>query len=205
MRNYKLLYFLLFGIIATAQVNMENDSIIIWSKDRKITWDDFLSKNRPELLKYQDAIASINLSIKIYPKEISCDLIQSILVVTQMSKNESWVGIETIDDEVLNHEQTHFNIAEVYARKIRKDIAMFVEVRGDCDLQGIADIYFRLEEEHWQTQFLYDYEVRECEDRLPNFCHNKEKQQEWDKKIADLLVEYADYELEVDIDDLELE
>jgi hypothetical protein len=204
MKIYKLIYFLLFGIITSAQVKVENDSIIIWNKDRKITWDDFLSENKPALLNYQDAFASIRLAIKIYPKEINCDLIQNILVVPQMYKNLSWVGvsIETIDDDVLIHEQTHFDIAEVYARKIRKEIAAFVDSRVDCDLQAISDIYFRLEKEHWQAQFLYDHEVRECEDKLANFCHNKEKQQEWNKKVHDLLEEYKEYELHIEIDDI---
>lgn len=208
MIKYLTVCCLWFGLVASAQINVENDSIIIWNKNRKITWDDFLSEKVVKAHKYNDinkenASAVIVVSIKIYPKEFDCRYISHLEIVAQMNKNISCAKLKTA--AVLNHEQTHFDIAELYARKIRKAIAEFIETSEECDLQGIADIYYHLVEEHWQTQFLYDDEVRECEDRLPDFCHNLEKQQEWDKRIGDSLEIYKDYELIIDIDDLELE
>ncbi|MBA3986163.1 MAG: hypothetical protein H0X63_06255 [Flavobacteriales bacterium] len=208
MAKYWTLSVLLFGLSATAQVNVENDSIILWSKDRQIIWDDFLSEEKVNVHKYdnideEDASAVIVASIKIYPKEFSCIDIDYIEVVAQMNKSKSWAKFKT--DIVLNHEQTHFDIAELYARKIRKEIKEFIEENKECDLQGISDIYYRLEEEHWQSQFLYDKEVRNCTDKKAFLCHNLEKQKEWDTKTACLLELYKDYELVIDIGDLEME
>lgn len=193
--------------LSFSQIKVENDSIIIWNKDRKITWDDFLSENRrDEFVIYKGSLASLNLSINIYPNEFFCDNIDDIQIVVQMNKNLSWVWDKNDSDvEGLNHEQTHFNIGEVYARKIRKTILEFIENYEECDLNGIADIFYRLTKEHREIQFKYDDEVRECENKISEFCHNIEVQQEWDKKINKLLEEYKDYELIIDIDDLELE
>lgn len=188
MVRYCTLFLMLFVLTSSAQVNVENDSIIIWNKDRKITWDDFLSENNGQ--KYKGAGTALNIDF--YPKKFDCAQIDFIVVVAQVNKIESWVKDKT--GGILNHEQTHFDLAELYARKIRKSLAKFLEENEECDLQGIADIYYRLEEEHWQTQFLYDDETKHS--------INFEKQQEWDKKIADSLEAYKDYELIIDIEDL---
>lgn len=198
MIKYWTFGFLLLVLTGSAQVKVENDSIIIWNKDRKIIWDDFLSENKDNLHKYKNeehADAGIAVSIQIYPKEINCWDIDYLEVVAQMNKTKSWTKSKM--DVVLNHEQVHFDIVELYARKIRKSIPKFIEESEECDLQGIADIYYRLIEEHWQTQFLYDEETRHS--------INFEKQQEWDKKIADSLEAYKDYELIIDIDELDLD
>lgn len=177
-----------------SQINVENDSIIIWNTNRKITWEDFLSEKRI-YEKNINAGAVLTPSIQIYPKEVYCWDINHTKVVAQMNKTKSWADIKT--KAGLNHEQTHFNIAELYARKIRKAIEEFIKKNGECDLQNVAEIYYRLEEEHWQTQFLYDDETKHS--------LNFEKQQEWDEKINKLLEKYKDYELVIDIEDLELE
>jgi hypothetical protein len=194
MLRYFILYFLLFSIKVSAQVNVENDSIIIWNKERKITWDDFLSKDY-EVYKYDIGGAGIATTIDIYPKRINCSNLEMIRILPLMHKKKSWVEDNTAS--LLNHEQTHFNIAEVFARKIRKAIAEHIEQNEICDLQAIVDIYYRLEEEYRQTQILYDQETK----------HNLnfEKQQEWDKNISCMLEVYKEYELIIDIDDLELE
>lgn len=203
MRNCLILSFLILNQFSFSQVKVENDSIIIWNKDRKITWNDFLSENKISDHKYRDHAAALIVSIQIYPKEMYCWDIDNLKVVAQMNKNKSWAKFKT--DEVLNHEQTHFDLAELYARMIRKEIVKFINENEECDLQGIADIYYRIEDKHWQAQFLYDNEIRECEGQISELCHNLEVQQVWDKKINKLLEEYKDYELIIDIDDLELE
>lgn len=194
MIKYCTLYFLLFVLICSAQVKVENDSIIIWNKDRKITWGDFLSEKR-WYEKNINAGAVLTTSIQIYPKEINCLDIVYIEVVAQMNKIKSWANVKT--EAGLNHEQTHFDITELYARKLRKSLIKFIEENEECDLQGIFDIYYRLQEEHRKIQFLYDEETKHSV--------NIDKQKEWDKKIACLLEEYKDYELIIDIDNLELE
>ena len=194
MIKYWTLCFLLIELIATAQVKVENDSIIIWNKDRKIIGDDFLSERRFHEERLS-AGAVIEMSISMYPKKVRCWDLDYIEVVAQMIKHKSWSVVRT--EWGLNHEQTHFDIAELYARKIRKSLAKFIEESEECDLKGVADIYYRFIEDHWQTQFLYDEETKHS--------INFEKQKEWDKKIACQLEEYKDYELIIDIKDLDME
>lgn len=191
MIKYWTLGFLLLVLTGSAQEKVENNSIIIWKKDRKINWNDFLSENSCQ--KQKGAGTAIN--IEFYPKKFNCAQVEKIVVIAQMNKLESWVKDKSV--EILNHEQTHFDIAELYARKIRNAIQEFIEEIEGCDLQGVAEIYYRLEAEHWQTQFLYDEETKHS--------INSEKQQEWNIKIADSLETYKNYELIIDIEELDLE
>jgi hypothetical protein len=196
MKKNRLTLFVVFfsHFILSAQVKYESDSIIIWNKQRKINWDDFKSETKSDALNYQDALAYVNLSIKFYPSELSCKNVNQIQILAQMYKMTSWVGAKTFSDELLNHEQTHFDIAELYARKIRKAIADFLSI-NNCSLRSIADIFYRIEKEHWAIQYLYDEEVRVCDDEKIIICFNLEKQKEWDIKIAKELEELKDYEL----------
>jgi len=194
--KYRLLLLLVFlsHFILSAQVEYENDTILIWNKERKINWDDFKSETKSDALKYQDALAYVNLSIKFYPSELSCKNVNQIKILAQMNKRTSWVGAKTFSNELLNHEQTHFDIAELYARKIRKAIADFLSI-NNCSLSSIADIFYRIEKEHWAIQFLYDEEVRVCDDESVILCFNLETQKEWDIKIAKELEGLKDYEV----------
>ncbi|MFY8186844.1 MAG: hypothetical protein ACOVLC_02680 [Flavobacterium sp.] len=190
-----LLLVFLSHFILSAQVKYENDSIIIWNKQRKINWDDFKSETKSDVLTYQEALAYISLSIKFYPKEISCETLANVKIVAVMNKMKSWVGVKTEDkDGGLNHEQTHFNIAELYARKIRKEISDYL-IDNKCNMQNVAEIYHKLSREHLKVQYLYDKEVRMCDDESVILCFNLEKQKEWDFKIAKELEELKDYEL----------
>lgn len=194
----------LFIFTSHAQIKVENDSLLLWNQNRRIEWQDFKAENIINTSsKYAGGSAAINISIGFYPKKISCSNLQKIIIVSQMSKYKSWTAMKTNDEEGLNHEQTHFNIAELFARKIRKSLKEYMEFSSECDLNTIVDIYYELDDKHWKTQYLYDDEVRICEDSSQESCHNLLKQKEWDEKISDSLEAYKDYELTIDIDDLE--
>ena len=87
-------------------------------------------------------------------------------------------------DYILSHEQGHFDIAEIFARKLNKKMS---EYRFDKKTyqKDLNKIYHDILDEKEKMQNDYDKET--------NHSINKEKQAEWLKKIAKMLEEYKDY------------
>src|SRR5690554_7932920 len=98
MMKFYILCLLLCVSTGLAQEKVENDSIIIWKKDRKINWNDFLSENSCQKQKG----AGTALNIDFYPKKFNCAQVEKIVVIAQMNKIESWVKDKSV--VILNHE-----------------------------------------------------------------------------------------------------
>jgi hypothetical protein len=109
-----LLFFtIISGISASAQGNP--DPKLEWNEFYKVTWSDFQGK--PSQHSNGDAATAVQIKAKpFYVKdEINYD------VMAYFNRQQSWA--RTQSDALLAHEQLHFDIAELYARKIRKEIA----------------------------------------------------------------------------------
>ncbi|MFN2261798.1 MAG: hypothetical protein ABR595_07020 [Psychroflexus sp.] len=197
MKIKLILLIMLFSlsVIQAQDKKTENDTLLIWSENRSIKWNDFLSKNKVKGYIHDDGLATISLSLAFFPKELKCKDINSIKIIALMNKKRSWVGVEIKNG--IKHEQLHFDIAELYARKMRRKLNYILSEDNKCDLQAIANMYKSLENEFWEFQFLYDNEVR---------IEGKEKinQQKWNIKIDSLLTVYKDYKQDIYLEDIEL-
>lgn len=95
------------------------DDIITWSKADKLEWQDYTGAMNPDIFAY----AITSYKIDIIPENVKVDAhdhilnYQDLTVRANFYKNHSWTI--SSDAELLNHEQLHFDIAELYARKIR--------------------------------------------------------------------------------------
>lgn len=110
--------FIFFSLETIAQNNhFENDSIIYWSESRKLVWGDFQGeKDTSQLNKeYGEALAISVVDIIFNYSS------RHIIVLASFDKKDSWTVTESKD--VLEHEQLHFDIAELFARKIRKEFS----------------------------------------------------------------------------------
>jgi hypothetical protein len=175
----KLLLQVLLIVSLSSFIRLSN-SLIDWNADRRLTWSDF--KASPDPSSPNAALTGTNIkfdfsysSDKGFQYHISC----------QFDKNKSWGRVKT--DYILSHEQGHFDIAEIYARKLYK---AFKEYNPDVKNANkeVNKIYEKVMSELTQAQKQYDHET--------NFSINKEKQMEWLKKIDDdlkSLQAYADY------------
>jgi predicted secreted Zn-dependent protease len=79
---------------------------------------------------------------------------------------------------ILRHEQTHFDITEVYARRIRRHLSTMTGPcgRGESELQSITR---RLVSEEKQAQQRYDRET--------NHGLIATRQAEWNANVANML------------------
>jgi IS1 family transposase len=157
-----------------------NNNLIPWSTTTKLTWSDF--KGNPDPHSPNAALTSSNINIEFGYNNTGFQY--SIRCV--FDKNRSWVRIAT--DEVLAHEQGHFDIAEIYARRLNKALATY-RFNVQTVSKDVNDVYSSMMKEHRQMQAQYDQET--------DYSRNRPKQAEWLKKIAaDLksLAAFANYQ-----------
>ncbi|WP_460219139.1 DUF922 domain-containing protein [Psychroserpens sp. MEBiC05023] len=93
------------------------ESQIEWRADRKLTWDDF--KGEPDLENFPNALAVTNSG---FGYESAKNLFKDgkLFVQSIFNTDRSWVLPHAKNDYVLRHEQIHFDLTEIYARKLRK-------------------------------------------------------------------------------------
>ncbi|MBN8675625.1 MAG: DUF922 domain-containing protein [Chitinophagales bacterium] len=153
-----------------------NEETIEWSASRKLNWTDYKAKPNPA----SDAAATTTTYVGIEYK-ISNDNF-SYFIHCRFSKDRSWGLHKT--DYILSHEQGHFDIAEIFARKLHKAMSNYVFNKKSFQ-KDLKKIYDSIMQERESTQNLYDKET--------NHSINKEKQAQWLKKIESLLSEYSAY------------
>lgn len=154
------------------------DDAIVWSADRQLTWDDFKGKPIRELdgarsaLNYRTAVGCRNQRLQVRILTVFLPAQSSVTYRIISSGLASRVG--------LAHEQLHFDLAEVFARRVRR---MYAELKSPCPrtddaLNALADPVFR---EAAETQNRYDDYTR--------FGESEARQLEWAKRIAADLAE----------------
>ena len=96
---------------------------IPWKSSNQLKWSDF----KREPVKSSEYFAVTNSGIK-YSWSSSFDGTSyafSFEVNSYFNPNESWVKKGKKTDELLNHEQLHFNISELHARSLRSKLNNF--------------------------------------------------------------------------------
>ena len=126
-----------------------------WDENRKLTWADF--QGRPQA--GNDFVASTNSGISFsYSFRIEngkLDLDYSIQ--SNFYPKLSWYKRGNVSDYILEHEQTHFDISELFARKLRKKM---VETGFSSNPKKEIDaIYQKNEQERRAFQNRYDAET----------------------------------------------
>ena len=177
-------YFIILLLVGCTNTSfIQDDNAMIWQKNRKLTWDDYQGKPQHRFAAastvysmyrhlYKDANGNISASIKacFYPKD-------------------SWKG-RYLDDALLAHEQKHFDIVELYARKLRKQL-MQIKVSGEEDAQQKLDSLHKIidgEMDAYQDKY----------DKESDYSMAHDEQANWIKKIdaaIDSLVAFQNTEI----------
>lgn len=158
---------------------VQGDSFIEWKPGDKLTWDDF--RQRPDPASPNAALTS---SLIKYDYSYSTGGGLAFHIYCQFDRNKSWGRTRT--DYVLSHEQGHFDIAEVYARRLNKAFSEYTA--GSNFKKDINKIYMDHMHALTDEQNLYDRETGNST--------NHDQQEKWLKKISDELKEmekYANY------------
>jgi predicted secreted Zn-dependent protease len=98
-------------------------------------------------------------------------------------KNTSWVMENQRKDQLLSHEQLHFDICELHIRNLKKNIVADVTDPMEYDTR-IKELFSKAWDAYMDEQEQYDNETE----------HGilKDKQLEWEKKVKERLLTSGD-------------
>ena len=165
----------LFAIICliTLASFIFNQDKFPWTANRKLVWSDFNGKpdksNPASALTYSD----INIGASFIDGKISVD------VQNYFDDELSWTKNKT-SNQLLAHEQLHFDITELYTRIIRK------RMNEIASKETIQNGSFNKESSKLLQQW-NDYQLKY--DKETNHGVNSEKQKQWESLVQKQLKE----------------
>ena len=160
--------------------NAESDTLY-WQPGRKLKWSDFKAKEGTGDFAAQSNCAFAQDIDPVFENNSGTIY---ITVRAAFLKQGSWVKKGQTTAYILNHEQMHFNIAELHVRKLRKTIS-----EANLSLKNYEDVITKMYNSAWDDynamQSLYDLETR----------HGtvEKAQEEWNKRIEKGLAALNDH------------
>jgi hypothetical protein len=158
-----------------------------WSVRRALTWADF--KGSPP----RDSSAAAETAYTLFYGVHCVGSKFEFRVVAAFRPNDSWVRptvVKSATDSprALRHEQTHFDISEVHARRMRR---YFAELVAPCrtSTNDLADAAQRFVSDERNAQAQYDTET--------DHSRSSAQQAKWDKEIDNQLIALNKFALPV--------
>ena len=149
-----------------------DDAVITWREDLKLTWNEFNAVPKPNASVVAITASGITFEYSVTEKN-SLIVSFNAIVYAHFYPNKSWVIIEQSTPHILNHEQLHFDITELHARKFRKQLSQLKVTNSiKSELQNLHD---KIKKDVAVMQKLYDQES--------NNSVNREFQTKWDNYI----------------------
>ncbi|NIM26241.1 MAG: hypothetical protein GTN97_04370 [Nitrosopumilaceae archaeon] len=176
---------------------MEIKDIISWSKDYFLSWSDFQAE--PNSAAYEDSSSNIKYHHTWTVDSEMIDgqifyFINDINLTTQFLKHLSWVRDQHATQQLLKHEQGHFDLAESLIPEIIQSMKEKFQgkrfpTRGQNDEQrkqfakGNSGLLIANELENWFHKL---HQKREQYDKETNFGNNLDAQKLYNEKFAQL-------------------
>jgi len=153
---------------------VQDEETITWTENQKLHWGNF--EGEPEYDTDAVAITASGITYgytsKTYSNSDKIDY--TTKVFAQFYPEKSWYLKERVNDTVLGHEQLHFDITELHARKLRKRIK---NTKFTKNIQKeISKIYDEVSGELRKMQNEYD--------EGSDYSRNYEGQVKWQKFVA---------------------
>lgn len=148
--------------------NCQIDSIP-WKPSEKLKWSDFQGKPKRDSKDGMLAACAPSINIKGFRDDLP-----NFGVTNHFLKKVAWTT-DTSSIELLNHEQCHFDIAEVCARRIRAAVDS-LRSRKVSDIIVYTSVIDALLEQYDMEDVQYDSETSHGAIDL--------EQQKWEKRVA---------------------
>lgn len=168
----KILYLFLF-VSAFGFSQIDDLETSTWQEDKPLTWADF--RGQPNNNMDAAALTASGISFGYSLKKVNSKVvgfeadIKSIFYPT-----ESWYKKSEATPHILRHEQLHYNITELFARKFRYEVSKLKPSRNLKNQLSALGQRLNIEAEQMQRQY----------DAQTNHSINKKQQAEWDKFIT---------------------
>jgi hypothetical protein len=163
--------------------------LLCWQAGRKLRWDDFqapanvLPTNDP--LFWTSAASCAPVLQVIGTKDVTGR--NNFFITAALDKSRSWVRASALarNDQVLAHEQVHFDICELIARRLRHRIAQVYQAGEDVFTPAFRQELQQLLAEQEVLNTRYDQET----------AHGllRSQQQAWQQLLVRELAQLATY------------
>ncbi|MBI1341443.1 MAG: DUF922 domain-containing protein [Terrimonas sp.] len=173
LRRYLLIVPFLLGSFG---LKKKDAGFIDWQADRKLEWIDF--EGNPEKGSDRAALSSVQININFSLKNDQPEW----HITCRFNKKKSWGKTKT--DYILSHEQAHFDITEIFARKLHQRMLAYQLNKRNFQ-QDLQEIYQKTMKEENEMQRAYDQETEHSIIR--------EKQADWLEKIKKLLADSENF------------
>ncbi len=176
MKIKATLFFFYVLSVTTAQSQSSAANLVKWDASRKINWNHFSVKDGSDRFA-AECYTFFKASFYLENDSVFCE------VITYLNTDSSWrkPSLKAGDGYNINHEQVHFDITEIFARKVRQEL-----MENSVNEQQVKKIYQDNSKACRLFQERYDSETRHSLD--------KKKQAEWNAKIRSLLHQLGDYQ-----------
>jgi hypothetical protein len=171
-------WLLLFCFAFASALTQDSDAIP-WEAGRKLRWEDF--RGTPPNAKKVAATTASGISYSYQTRGTPGQYRLDYEVTAYFYPHKSWYHRDICDSVVLSHEQLHFDITELYARRMRTLLER--ERFGPNVKAEVRRIFKRLNRELSEFQARYDRET--------DFSRDREAQGRWNDEIGRKLSETA--------------
>jgi len=155
----------------TTRITSDTVDRFQWHEHNKLSWDDF----RGDVAASNDESAAATYCAIGFKTNTTAPGNKEIIVYNTFYTNKSWVRSDAKISSILEHEQGHFDLCEIYTRKLRDRMSKF-----DCNapnvMQSLMSVYTAINNEYETRQQAYEQET----------IHgtNIEQQKRWGEMIA---------------------
>lgn len=184
--------FFYVGFITLLSFSFVKDEFILWQENKKLKIQDFKADNKDTVKvnrqQFLGAISAIRIEYSSFQRNKNS--VPDFSIKTYFDPNESWMLLK--NDYVLQHEQIHFDLTELYARKMRKS----VESLRQKNITNIS--IYRKKIQHWNVmkekasnQFDADNQDYYIKIGQKILFQKNPKQEAWKKKVDRELFQYS--------------
>lgn len=184
--------FFFVGFITLMSFTFVKDNFILWQENKKLKIQDFKAENndttKVNQQQFLGAISAIRIEYSSFQRNKNS--VPDFSIKTYFDPNESWMLLKNY--YVLQHEQIHFDLTELYARKMRKS----VESLRQKNVTNIS--IYRKKIQHWNVmkekasnQFDADNQDYYIKIGQKILFQKNPKQEAWKKKVDRELFQYS--------------
>lgn len=177
MKLFPLIILFLFCILPCQfSCAQQEDEGIPWSTDWRLRWEDFQGAVPDDASAAATTASGISYSYQA-EWEGRGEVRVAFVVEAHFYPQESWYRPEVCNDHILGHEQLHFDIAEVFARKLRRRLESKTYTKNIK--AEVRRVYQQTVRELSKFQNQYDRET--------DYSRNRENQLLWNELIGKML------------------
>lgn len=172
---------ILFILIASSNLFAQNHKHHIpWENPGQLAWADFKGR-----VDKKSKFKALTQSVITFHTEYEEGQLK-LFVECFFNKKKSWVKKDAHNEFLLKHEQSHFNITEIYARRLRKRFR-HVDLNSKNLQKEVVKLFNKVSKNSAKRQKQYDKET--------NHSINKEVQNQWNQIIENELKELEEFKL----------